>query len=99
MLRNSKNSNRSRSFQSRTFKNNRVIDSNISVILKPEQSFYDDLFKRYCPQANKLTNILTNEQSDTVLILCFLDSPHTKTCKSAKKWKLKICTITKLPHA
>ena len=48
MLRNSKNLNSSRSFQSRTFKNNRVITSNISVILKLERSFYDDLFKRYC---------------------------------------------------
>ena len=36
-----------KSFQSRTFKNNRVITNNISVILKPERSFYDDLFKRY----------------------------------------------------
>ena len=47
MLRNSKNSNSSPSFQSRTLKNNRVIASNISVILKLERSFYDDLFKRY----------------------------------------------------
>ena len=47
MLRNSKISNSSRSFQSRTFKNNRVITRNISAILKPERSFYDDLLKRY----------------------------------------------------
>ena len=40
-----RNSNSSRSFQSRTFKNNRVITSTISVILKPERSLYDDLFK------------------------------------------------------
>ena len=47
MLRNSKNSNSSRSFQSKTSKNNRVINTNISVILKPEGSFHDDLLKRY----------------------------------------------------
>ena len=28
----------------------------------------------------------------------FLDSPDHKTCKPAKNWKLKICTITKVPH-
>ena len=54
MLRNSKNSNSPRSFQSQTFKNNRVMTSNISVILKPERSFYDDLFKRY--RLHRLTN-------------------------------------------
>ena len=54
MLKNSKNSNISRSLQSRTFKNNRVITSNITVLLKPERSFYDDLFKRY--RLHRLTN-------------------------------------------
>ena len=38
------------------FKYNRVIISNISLILKPERSFYDDLFKRY--RLHKLTNKL-----------------------------------------
>ena len=33
----------------------------------------------------------------TMLILCFLDSPDSKTCKSAKNSKSKICTITKVP--
>ena len=47
MSRNLTNSNSSRSFQSRTFKNNKVITRNISVTLKPERSFYDDLFKRH----------------------------------------------------
>ena len=61
MLRNSKISNNSRSFQSRTFKNNRVIASNISVILKPERSFYDNLFKRCF--FHRLTNILSNERT------------------------------------
>ena len=69
MLRNSKNFNSSQSFQSRTFKNNRVITSNISVILKQERSFYDNLFKRY--RLHRLTNKLTNEHPDTMLILCF----------------------------
>ena len=59
VLRNSKNSNRSRSFQGRTFKNNRVIASNISVFLKPEQSFYD-MFKRYHQTNKLLTDVLTN---------------------------------------
>ena len=54
MLRNSKNSNSSRSFQIRTSKNNRVITRSIRVILKPERSFYDDLFKRY--RLHRLTN-------------------------------------------
>ena len=54
MLGNSKNSNSLRSFQSRILKNNRVITSNINVILKPERSFYDDLFKRY--RLHRLTN-------------------------------------------
>ena len=53
MLRNTKNFG---SFQSRAFKNNRVITSNISVILKPERSFYDDLFKKI---SSPHTNILT----------------------------------------
>ena len=44
----------SRCFQSRTFKNNINITGNIIVILKPEQSFYDDLFKRY--RLHRLTN-------------------------------------------
>ena len=47
MLRNSKNSNSSGSFQSRTFKNSMVITSNISVIIKSGRSFLDDLFKKY----------------------------------------------------
>ena len=46
MLRNSNKSNSSRNFQSRNLKNNKVITCNISVILKTERSFYDDLFKR-----------------------------------------------------
>ena len=96
MLRNPKNSNSSRSFQSRTFKNNRFVTSNISVILKPERSSYDDLFKRY--RLHRLTNVLTNEHPDTMLFLCFLDSPDPKTCKIAKNWKSEICTITKVPH-
>ena len=96
MLRNSKNSNSSRSFQSRTSKNNRVISSNISVILKPERSSYDYLSKRY--RLHKLTYILTNEHPDTMLILCFLDSPDPKTCKFAKNWKSKIFTISKVHH-
>ena len=55
MLRNSKNSNNFRSFQSRTLKNSKVIISNISAILKPERSFYDDLFKKISSrQTNKL---------------------------------------------
>ena len=41
-------------FQSRTFKNNRVITSYISDILKPERNFCDDLFKRY--RLHRLTN-------------------------------------------
>ena len=99
MLRNSKNSNNFRSFQSRTFKNNWVINSNISVILKPERSSCDDLFKRYRLQ-DEQTNILINEQTPgtTMLILCFLDCPDSKTCKSAKNQKSKICTIAKVPH-
>ena len=52
-----KNLNTFRNFQSRTFKNNRVITSNISIILKPKRSFYDDLFKRY--RFHRLTNLLT----------------------------------------
>ena len=56
MLRNSKNSKSSRSFQSRTFKNNRVISSDISIILNPERSFYDDLFKRY-KETNSINKI------------------------------------------
>ena len=74
MLRNSKNSSSSRNFQSRTVKNNRVITSNISVILKLERSFHDDLFKRY--RLHRL-------HPDTMLILYFLDSPDPKMCKSA----------------
>ena len=54
MLGNSKDSNSSRSFQSRTLKNNRVITSNVSDILKPERSFHDDFFKRY--RLHRLTN-------------------------------------------
>ena len=54
MLRNSKNSNNFRNFRSRTFKNIRVITSNISVILNPERNFYDDLFERY--RLHRLTN-------------------------------------------
>ena len=100
MLRNSKNSNSSRNFQSRILKNNRIITSDISVILKPERSFYDDLFIRY--RLHRLTNshtdILTNEHPDTMLILCFLDSPDPITCKSAKNRKSKICTIIKVPY-
>ena len=96
MLKNSKNPDSSRSFQCRTFKNNRVISSNISVILKPDRSFYDDLFKRY--RLHKLTNILTNEHPDTMLILRFLDSSDAKTCKSAKNRNSKICLITKIHH-
>ena len=49
-----RNSNSFRSFQSRTLKNNRFIISNISDILKPKRSFYDDLFKRY--RLHRLTN-------------------------------------------
>ena len=57
MFRNSKNSNSSQNFLSKTFKNKRVITSNISVVLKPERSVYNDLFKKYRPlQTNKLTN-------------------------------------------
>ena len=33
-----------------------------------------------------------------MLILCFLDSSDLKKCKSAKNRKLKICSITKVPH-
>ena len=54
MLKNLKNSNSSRSFQSRSLKNVRTIIGNISVILKPEQSFYDHFFKRY--HLHRLTN-------------------------------------------
>ena len=50
-----RNSNGFRSFQIRNFKNNRINTSNISVILIPEQNFYDDLLKRYS-QTNKATN-------------------------------------------
>ena len=42
MLRNLKNSSSSRSFQSRIFKNSRVVHSTISVTLKPELSFYGE---------------------------------------------------------
>ena len=87
-----RNSNSSQSFQSRTFKNNRVITSYISTILKLEQSFYNDLFKR-----NHLHR-LTNKHLVTMLILCFLDSPDPKTCKSAKIRESKIFTITKVPQ-
>ena len=76
-----RNSNSSRSFQSRTSKKNRVITSNISVILKPERSFCDDLFKRYGlqRQTNISMLVLINEHQDTMLILGFLDSPDPKT--------------------
>ena len=99
MLRNSKNLNSSRSFQSTDLKINRVITSNITVILKPERSFYDDLFKRYRLHrlTNILTHILTNEYPYTMLILCFLNSPDPKPCKSVRNRKLKICTIIKVP--
>ena len=69
--------------------------SNMSVILKPRPSFYDDLFKRY--RLRRLTNKLRNENPDIMVILYFLDSPYPKTCKSAKNWKPKICSITKFP--
>ena len=94
LLRNSKNSNSPRSFQSRTFKNKRVVTSNIRVILKPERSFQEIL----SPQTNILTYQLTNEQLDTMLILCFFDPPDSKTCKSAKNKKSKIFTIIKVHH-
>ena len=92
-----RNSNSSQSFQIRTFKNNRVITSNINVTLKLERSFYDDFFKQYC--LHRLTNKLSNEHLDTMLILCFFDSPNPKVCKSTKNWRSKICMITKVPHA
>ena len=50
------------------------------------------------PQTNKLTNILTNEHPDTMLILWFLDSPDPKMRKSTKNRMSKICMITKVPH-
>ena len=56
MLRNSKYSNISRSFQSRTFKNSRVITSNISVILKPERSLRRFVQKISSQQNNKIIN-------------------------------------------
>ena len=94
-----RNSNSSGSFQSRASGNNRVIASNIGVILKPERSFSDNLFNRLSsPQIYKLTDTLTNEHPDTMLILCFLDSPDPKTCKSSKNRKSKICMFSKVPH-
>ena len=39
------NSKSSRSFQSRTLKNKKVIASSISVIRKPKPNSYDNLFK------------------------------------------------------
>ena len=47
MLRNSKNSKSSEVFKAELLKNNRVTTSNIIVILKSEDNFYDSLFKRY----------------------------------------------------
>ena len=60
MLRNSKNSNSSRSFQSRALKNNRAIASNISVILNTDKFLRLFVQKIWSPQTNKQANILNN---------------------------------------
>ena len=54
--------NSTRNFQSRTFKNNRVVTRNISIILKPERSFCEDLFKRN--RLHRLTNKLTHSHTN-----------------------------------
>ena len=51
-----RNLNSFRSFQSRPFKNDRIINNNISAILKPKLSFYD-LF------VQKISSSRTNKQS------------------------------------
>ena len=60
MLRNSKNSNSSRSFQSETFQNNSVITSNLKCFFKTGKKILRRLVKKISsPQTNKLKNTLT----------------------------------------
>ena len=83
-------------FSKQTFRKQQCYYQQYKYYVKTEMKF----LRRFVQEiSSPQTNKLTNEHSDTMLILCFLDSPDHKTGKSAKNRQSKICNITKVPHA